>query len=296
MKKITTGISIAILLLLMLLGTHASAKPLVKGIYITENSLLSSKKLDFLIQNAKSVGINTFVIDLWGKMSPHYRQQIQHVKNSGLRYVARIVVFPNGASPDQVNSGAYLNKRLLQVKDAIAAGADEVQLDYIRYRVGTPSSERNEQRIHQIIKWFKTQIKDTNVPLQIDVFGETSFKPSRSIGQNIKLFAPTIDAINPMVYPSHYEPHPTPSKQPYKTILDSLNALHKQIGGERSFHLYPFIETSNYRMPMSNSNKIHYIHEQIRAVQDGRADGWYAWSPTNYYDPLFKTLRVYKVW
>lgn len=295
MNKVTAGFNIIVFILLMSLGTQAVAKPMVKGIYVTQYSLLTKQKLEYLIQNAKAVGLNTFVVDLWG-MTPRYKQNIQRVKDAGLRYVARIVVFPLGASPDQANSQAYLDKKLNLVKHAIAAGADEVQLDYIRYRVGTPSSERNEQRIHQIIKWFKAQIKDTNVPLQIDVFGEASFKPSRSIGQNIKLFGPSIDAINPMVYPSHYEPHPIPSKQPYKTILDSLNALHAQVGGERSFRLYPYIETSNYRYPMSNSSKVHYIHEQIRAVQDGKADGWYAWSPNNHYDNLFKTLRAYKVW
>ncbi len=295
MNKVATGHLIVVFIVLMLLSAEALAKPWIKGIYVTQYSLLTNKKLNNLIKNSRAVGINTFVIDLW-RMTPRYKKNIKKVKAAGIRYVVRIVVFPRGGTYGQVNSQAYVNKKIKLARQAIAVGANEVQLDYIRYRVGTPSSARNEQKIHEIIKQFKAVTRRGGVPLQIAVFGETSYKPSRSIGQNVKLFAPTIDALNPMVYPSHYEPHPIPSKQPYKTILDSLNALHAQFGSRRPFKLYPYIETSNYRMPMSSRRKMRYIHEQIRAVQDGKADGWYAWSPNNLYGNLFRSLRAYKVW
>lgn len=266
----------------------------VKGIYISQTTLEDTQKLTYLMKRAKSVGIDTFVIDFI-KMSKRYRTNIELVHQHGLRYVARIVMFPDGAHAWQVEAPNYWQQRFELAQQAISLGAKEIQLDYIRYKASQPPSSNNAKNILRIIKWFKTKLAVQKVPLQIDVFGIATFGESKYIGQNLALFANSVDAMNPMVYPSHFEPYLKHAQQPYETILTSLKALRKQVNGPLPFKLYPFIEVYNFRYPISDEARLQYIHAEIRAAQDAGADGWYAWSANNKYDKLFATLEQYKV-
>lgn len=260
-----------------------------QGIYITQSTIENKKSLNYLIAKSKQVGINTFVID-FKHLSSAYKKNIELVKKNNIKYVARIVIFPHGGTYAQVRSKAYWAQKYQLAEQAIALGAQEIQLDYIRYSSATRASKQNALDIYQIIKWFKRNLAARNIPLQIDVFGETSFDDSMHIGQDVKLFADSIDALCPMVYPSHYEPYRTYAVRPYFIVLSSLQALRAQLGGHLPFKLYPYIELYNYRYPMSRAQKLNYIHEQLRAVADSGADGWYAWSPTNKYNNLFMVL------
>ncbi len=268
----------------------ASVIPYVKGIYVSQRIAETTDYLQHLITESKEAGINTFVIDL-GRMSKAYTQNIKLVKDNHLRYVARIVMFPGGGTPELVNSVAYWESRYQLVQDAINLGADEVQLDYIRYNTKQRQIRQNALDIYKVIKWFKTKSAGTSVSLNIAVFGETSFKPSLAIGQDIKLFSDTIDTLSPMVYPSHYFPYNLYSRQPYKTVRDSLDAVKAQFGGNPPFKLIPYIEVNNFRYKYSPEEHLNYVHAQLMAVQDAGANGWYAWSAGNKYKYLFMAAK-----
>jgi hypothetical protein len=263
----------------------------VKGIYINQGTVENSAYLKQLIEQSKSVGINTFVIDL-EKVTRNYEKQVKMVKDNGIRYVARVVVFPDGGKSHQIKSKAYWEKRYALIDSAINFGADEIQLDYIRYSSKQPSSPQNAKDVKEVIQWFKQKVAARNVPLQIDIFGEVSFKESPRIGQNIKLFADSIDSVCPMVYPSHYAPYQKHSKEPYKTVSTSLEALKKQFADQKPpFKLIPYVEASNYHYKMSSAQKSLYVLSQIKAAEDADADGWFVWSPGNVYDHLFNALK-----
>lgn len=266
------------------------ASAFVKGIYVTQNTLEDAEYLMYLIKNAKSVGISTFVVDM-DVPRARYQRNLQLLKENNIRYVARVVMFPDGGTYEQIHSEQYWEKRYRLVKAAVDFGAAEIQLDYIRYSSRQPASPQNSKDIHTIIGWFKNRLAADKIPLQIDVFGIASFGEEKHIGQNIKLFSQTVDTICPMVYPSHYEPYRVHAVTPYQTIYKSLTSIKAMFDKELTFKLVPYIELSNYRYPMSNPKRIEYIYAQIRAVQDAGADGWYAWSPNNEYDNLFYTLR-----
>lgn len=270
---------------------HASPK--TKGIYINQGTLENTKRLNYLIAESKAVGINTFVVDL-EKVTPNYKKNIDLIKDSGLHYVARVVVFPDGAKgASQLKSQEHIDKRMKLLNTAIDMGAEEVQLDYIRYSSKQPKSPQNAHDVKEVIQQFKKQAAARNIPLQIDIFGEVSFKESSHIGQNIQVFADTIDAACPMVYPSHYHPYQKHSKQPYQTVYNSLEALKKQFEANKPlpFRLNPYIEASNYHYKMSAQQKAVYVMSQIRAVEDANADGWFIWSPKNHYDHVFTALK-----
>jgi hypothetical protein len=270
-----------------------NASGMVKGIYITQETLEDTKYITYLINRAKKVGIHSFIVDL-EQPSAKYKTNIQLLQKNGIAYVARIIVFPNnGGKPAEVLSEAYWEKKYKLVKYALAYGASQIQLDYIRYNSKQRPSTKNAEDILRIIRWFKTRI---NVPLQIDVFGISSFGPSRYIGQDIKLFSKSVDTICPMVYPSHYEPFRVHAVKPYDTVYSSLQAIRQQFNNKPlPFKLIPYIEQSNYRYPLSRQKKLAYLYAQIQAAEKANADGWYVWSPHNYYDSLFQVLETHNV-
>ncbi len=122
-----------------------------------------------------------------------------------------------------------MQKKYALVKHAVDLGASEIQLDYIRYNTKQKPSAENAKDIHTSFNGIKIKLDSQNIPLQIDVFGISSFGESKYIGQNIKLFSESVDAICPMVYPSHYTPFKKHFEQPYNTVYDSLVSLKKHL-------------------------------------------------------------------
>lgn len=263
----------------------------VKGIYVTQSSLENTQFLNYLIKNAKASGIDTFVVDL-EKPSKRYRDNIALLKENQIKYVARIVMFPDGGNPYQVKDPNVWQKKYTLVKQAVDWGASQIQLDYIRYNTKQKASEENAKDILTIIQWYKNKLASQNIPLQIDVFGIASFGESLHIGHNIPLFAQSVDAICPMVYPSHYVPFTYHFNHPYDTVYDSLESIKDQFAEDKTpMKIYPYIELSNYHFPMSREKTLAYIRAQIKAVDEAEVDGWYAWSPHNRYENLFFVLQ-----
>lgn len=265
----------------------------VKGIYITSGTARSSKKMDYLIRRAKAAGINTFVIDVYGR-NTRYAKNIAKVRQAGLHYVARVVMFPFGARGNQMTNRAIWEKRWRWASYAVSLGASAIQLDYIRYHKRTKPSVENEKRVYEVIKYFRQKLRGTGVQLQIDIFGVAALRPTRTIGQNVVLFANSLDAINPMVYPSHYEPFRHHAVRPYMTVFESVSALKHQLSGHPDVKVYAYIELFNYRYPMNYQHRIKYIKAQIQAAMNGGANGWFAWSANNHYKILFNILDAEK--
>ncbi len=287
----TTGFKLVATLVLLSLISVAQAWD--KGIYLTQYTLENPEKLDYLIREAKATGINTFVID-HDYYSSRYAPAIAKVKAAGIKNVTRIVVFTDGGNAQQVRSKAYWEEKFKIVYDAIKAGSDAIQLDYIRYSSKQPANPQHAKDVYQVIRWFKTKINAEGIPMEIDIFGEVSYYPSMHIGQDLKMFADSVDGVNPMVYPSHYWPYEKYSADPYNTIKNSLNALVKQFDNKPPFKVRAFIEAANYHYikKTSDAQKQKYLLEEIRAVEDANhVSGWYVWSANNVYDNLFKVLK-----
>ncbi len=276
----------------LFLHNGSASAAMVKGIYLSQTTLENTNMLNYLIDRSKKVGISTFIVDL-EKPSARYERNIQLLKDSNINYVARITIFPGGGTRVQVHSQAYWDKKYKLIERALAYGANQIQLDYIRYDTKQSPSSQNSKDILKIIQYYKSKI---GVPLQVDVFGISSFGESKYIGQNIKLFSTSANVICPMVYPSHYVPFDVHVKIPYKTVYDSLAAIKKQFNNEPlPFKLIPYIELSNYHYLLSHEKKMNYIYSQIQAAENAGADGWYVWSAGNKYDNLFQLLETKKV-
>lgn len=287
LKKWKAMIAVGIVLLGWLQMDWALAY--VKGIYISQHTAQSSKKMNYLISQSKRTGINTFIIDTKFRNSA-YARNVKMVRDNGIRFVSRIVLFPGGGTHAQVTNKSIWEKKLALAKYAVSLGASEIQMDYIRYSVKGNSSASKAHNVNRVIKYFRDNLPK-NVKLQIDIFGEAAHKPSNTIGQNVVLFAPNLDAICPMVYPSHYEPFRYHATRPYNTVLKSVSALKQQIKGHNHLRVYAYIELYNYRYPMNRDKRMSYTRAQIQAAKDAGADGYYVWSAQNQYDILFNVLK-----
>lgn len=263
----------------------------VRGIYVQQLTAQNSKKLRRLIDNALRVGLNTFVVDLWGR-APQYEKGIKMIRDAGLSYVPRITMFPDGArSEQQLADRALLAHRWSLVEYALKLGAKDIQLDYVRFSSRNEPSEQNADKVLAVIRSFRERIEQRGARLQIDIFGEVSYGPSLRIGQDIERFAPELHAVCPMLYPSHFEPYQETAKTPYKTVHGALTALERQTQ-KNPIPVYPYIEHFNYRYKMSDAERAAYFEAQLEAVLDSsRSQGFYVWSVGNYYDIVFNVLQ-----
>jgi hypothetical protein len=286
-----------IFLIVAFLCSVSTAQAWDKGIYLTQYMLENPAKLNYFLREAKATGINTFVVD-HEYFSSHYAAAIAKVKAAGIKNVARIVVFSDGGNSQQIHSKAHWEEIFKLADDAIKAGVDTIQLDYIRYSSKASADPQHAKDVYQVIKWFKTKINAQHVAMEIDIFGEVSYYPSMHVGQDINLFADSVDGVNPMVYPSHFWPYQKYSAEPYKTVNNSLKSLVGQFKGNAPFKVHAFIEAANfhYLKKTSNAEKQKYLLQEIRAVDDAHdVSGWYVWSANNVYDNLFQVLKNNKI-
>jgi hypothetical protein len=273
--------------------TSPAAAPFkTQGIYLQQYTAQTPKRLERIIDNALDVGVDTLVVDLFAQQKG-YRTAIARIQERGLRYVPRIVMFADGGNHELVHNREFWEERWKLAQYALELGAKDIQLDYIRYSSKTAASPQNALDIREVLRFFKKRINERGARLQIDVFGEVGYGPSMHIGQDIGLFAPEIDAVCPMTYPSHYEPYQERAQQPFETVHSSLVGLQRQMGNAK-VPVLAYIELFNYRYKLTPEQRVEYIRAQLRAAREASAEGWIAWSAGNHYEILFDVLRRYK--
>lgn len=288
MKKILLLLSV---ITCIIFGLCSQTYAFTRGIYLTQSTEQNSAKLNALIQKAKQYNIDTFVIDV-NIPSKIYAKNISKILASGIHYVARIVIFPHGGTHAQVTNREIWAKRLKLAKYAVGLGASAIQLDYIRYRAEYPPNTAKAKRILTVVQYFKDELRPHNVSLQMDIFGIASLKPAHTIGQDPQELAGVVNTFCPMVYPSHFEPFREHAVRPYETIADSVKALKNQLVNHPNTSIITYIELFNYRYKLSHEARLRYIAAQMKASRESGANGWYVWSATNYYSPLFEVLAT----
>jgi hypothetical protein len=207
-----------------------------------------------------------------------------------LSYVPRVTIFPGGAEREQIADRGLLEHRGRLLDYAIKLGAKDVQIDYIRFSSRNRPAPENADKVREVIRFLRQRAQQRGARLQIDVFGEVSYGPSLRIGQDMRVFAPELDAVCPMLYPSHFEPYKETAKTPYETVHGAILALERQIK-QSPIPIYPYIEHFNYRYKMTDEQRAAYFEAQLEAVLNSGAQGFYVWSVGNFYDIPFAVLE-----
>lgn len=263
-----------------------------------------------------------------GAVDPAYdaRQLLQVLHQHGIYAIARLVCFedpklaekhPEWAIHDSRTGGlwrdfnglAWVNAHRSEVwdydvalaKEAADLGFDEVQLDYVRFpsdgpldraQYGVPHDGKTRpQAIADFMASVHAALAPTPTYLAADVFGLTMWAADDSgIGQELDMFAPQLDYICPMVYPSHFYAgsmgFAIPNDHPYEVVLWSLKAGNAMVPGIKD-KLRPWIQDFSLGpgIPYGNAE----VRKQLDAASDFGSTGWLIWNPANvYHDAALK--------
>ena len=183
------------------------------------------------------------------------------------------------------------------ISEIVAAGVDEINLDFVRYPdkftsefLGMTGAEKIEN-ILNFIKMARAEIKsqNPNTILSVDTFAILAWDFGASeaaLGQDIRWLAKYADIIAPMLYPATFS-RDNPNyflrgkSFEYSTVFLTLEK-YKNILGEDAGKLRPWIQ--------GYYSTEKQIRDQIAAVADAGVAGFTVWDIQNDYSEFFKIL------
>jgi hypothetical protein len=183
-------------------------------------------------------------------------------------------------------------------KAAVRAGFDEIQFDYVRF----PSDgeiesavfrgrrrEAMSATIARFVHYATNRIRPMGARVSVDVFGLSATR-NLGIGQSPRRLARIVDAIYPMVYPSHYGSGEhglsDPSAVPGRTVGRSLRDFRRQMRGGRA-KLIPWLED----FTLGGTTTVEKVQQQIRAARRWNTSGFLLWNPSGVYTTGGLTLE-----
>jgi hypothetical protein len=188
------------------------------------------------------------------------------------------------------------NLRIAQA--AARAGFDEIQFDYVRFpsdgdvESAVYRGKRNEAMAVTIARWVHyatKRLKPMGVRVSVDVFGLSATR-DLGIGQSPRRLAKIVDAIYPMVYPTHYGPGEygldNPAAVPGRTVGRSLRDFRRQMRRGKA-ELVPWLEDFSF----SGSPTYEHVRDQIRAARRWKSRGFLLWNAAGVYTEGALTAR-----
>ncbi|MGH3064033.1 MAG: putative glycoside hydrolase [Gaiellaceae bacterium] len=180
------------------------------------------------------------------------------------------------------------NLRIAQA--AARAGFDEIQFDYVRFpsdghiESAVFPGKRNEAMgvtIARFAHYATKRLKPMGVRVSVDVFGLSATR-DLGIGQSPRRLSKIVDAIYPMVYPSHYGSGEyglqSPVSVPGRTVGRSLRDFRRQMRRGKA-QLVPWLEDFTF----NGTTTLRHVQEQIRAARRWKSGGFLLWNPSGVY-------------
>ncbi len=291
----------------------------VIGVYLTSYALNNQGIMEGVFAAREQGKINALVINvknMHGEVT--YRSEIPFVRGidaavdridlhrlipelreRGFYLIARQVVFYDPILARRLNvDGAWVSPEdetvvtynLAIANEVADLGFDEIQFDYVRYPDGGGLAPVYAERYEAIGRFLDAarRLLSGRVKISADLFGRVMWgwnaKLIDPIGQSLEGIAPYVDFISPMLYPSHYM-EDYYKDDPYRVVSEALAS-----GNERvKARFRPFLQAFDLDLPEGMSLE-DYIRAQIRAAEDGGADGYLFWNPSCDYTALYRAL------
>jgi hypothetical protein len=182
------------------------------------------------------------------------------------------------------------------VKEGIENGADEINLDYIRFPVVGPVKlmklppPRNGERtraVRDIVRKVHALTAAADVPLSLDIFGVVATGERtdwEALGQDISVLGPECEALAPMVYPSHYgnswRGMTEPGQHPEVIGIGTKMAVDLLPKGKKNAVIRSWLQAFTWKAPNYGPK---YLFEEARQAEANKGVGWMMWSPSNDY-------------
>ncbi len=255
--------------------------------------------------------------NIWVKDKEAFMKKL---KDKNLYLIARIVVFKSPFFADQYpetiitktdgkpyyNHGTkwaspYDRKLWKYIYDlsneAIEAGFDEIQYDYVRFPViniknvdlKNKNNETKTAAIQKFLMGAKTNLLDRGVIVSADVFGwSTTAIDDIGIGQQWESVSNVVDVISPMIYPSHYSRNiygiRIPNKEPYKLVKYAVrDGIYRNTNLKSPASIRPWIQDFNDGYPYRQKE----VNDQIKALKEKGIDTFLIWNPNGKYHLKF---------
>jgi hypothetical protein len=175
-------------------------------------------------------------------------------------------------------------------EQAAKLGFDEIQFDYVRFpsdgdisQIRYPGKHAQPMgwTIPMFAKYAQGRLKPLGVRISVDVFGLSATR-NLGIGQFPRRIAPYVDAIYPMVYPSHYVSGEynivNPDSRPGTTVAYSLRDFRNAVRG-RATKLIPWLQDFSLRRTYTLTD----VQDQIQAARLEHAKGFMLWNARGIY-------------
>lgn len=185
------------------------------------------------------------------------------------------------------------------VRESLDAGADEIELDYVRYPVlGIKGAdfhlEGTSKTKTMVIRDFVHRVHDVTVKrhasLSLDLFGVVAQGRRIDIdalGQDMALLATECEAFSPMVYPSHYAKGfygwDNPGDHPEIVGIGVKGSLEQIKGAPANVPLAvvrPWIQAESYK---TTNYSPQYLKDEIKTGTEAGGVGWLMWNPGQEY-------------
>jgi len=173
---------------------------------------------------------------------------------------------------------------------AAKLGFDEIQFDYVRFpsdgdisQIRYPGKHAQAMgwTIPMFAKYAQQRLKPLGVRISVDVFGLSATR-NLGIGQFPRRLARYVDAIYPMVYPSHYVSGEynilNPDSRPGTTVAYSLRDFRNAVRGHAT-KLIPWLQDFSLRRTYTLAD----VQDQIQAARLEHAKGFMLWNAAGLY-------------
>ena len=251
---------------------------------------------------------------------------LERFEHQGLYVVARLAVFLDGRlgaeHPELVlrdaagrpwleNGCTWLDPTCAAVRrynldlivELAQAGVNEVQIDYIRFPTNgwhggqdaaeRGSAESRQQTITGFVRAAHDSLSRYATSLSVALFGITAWANPADLaltGQHVPALAGLVDAVYPMVYPSHFEPgfagRSRPADCPGPVVSAAVQRFVEQVPAGTAVR--PWLQAFPYGASHFDSD---YLTAQILASDLAGADGWCFWNPSCRYSLLVESLQ-----
>lgn len=177
-------------------------------------------------------------------------------------------------------------------KEMAESGADEVQLDYIRFPVQgplksavlPPAKDGERSRIiKEIVRKAAAIVRKEGARISLDIFGVAATGQQEDIealGQEMGIIGGEADALMPMIYPSHYDAgymgFAEPANHPEIIGIGSRASYDKLKKAKiEGTIIRPWLQAFSWRTPSYGPK---YVADEV-AQAEKYGTGWILWDP-----------------
>jgi len=281
--------------------TYPSKIPLAVAVKANKHTTISSFERAIRFAHSRGIRVIARVTCFRDENVGPQRHDLAIQRKGGGAHVAPSKVV-DWLDPQNEQVQQYL---LDVVDESLAAGADEIQLDYVRYPtegIWDADFKLNGKRTYEVITDFVKRVHEhtqaAHAALSLDVFGVVAWRDKRDVeatGQDLRLLAPHIEALSPMVYPSHFADgfngYAKPGDHADVVAIGTKRALEevKAIGAKTVIR--PWVQAFPWRTTMFGAQ---YVADQIKEAKIGGGQGWLAWNSGGEYGATFGAVPMKK--